>query len=106
MKDLAFTTPRTELRIGVDLPVRLRFGWKWSEEIGAEATDISGRGMRVQCHAPLRLGLDVEAVFASEPDGARRYRVVWVRDLISRPNRFDIGFQLVGESPAEGTSPV
>ena len=76
----ASAPPRNGPRIHVDLPVRLRFGWKWSEEIGASAVDISSQGMRVRCRAPLRLGLDVEAILAGAPDGPKFYRVVWVRD--------------------------
>lgn len=102
----ASAPPRNEPRIHVDLPVRLRFGWKWSEEIGASAVDISSKGMRVRCHAPLRLGLNVEAVLAGEPDGAKYYRVVWVSDSASVPHSFDIGFALNSEMSVEGTRNV
>ena len=54
MKNAAFTIPRSEPRIHINLPVRLRFGWKWSEEITAEATEISAQGMRVRWNSPLR----------------------------------------------------
>ena len=103
MRNPAFAIPRNEPRIRVDLPVRLRFGWKWWEEIGAEAIDISTRGMCVRCHAPLRLGLDVEAVLAGGTEDAKYYRVVWVRDSASTPHAFDIGFALNSEVSVEGT---
>jgi hypothetical protein len=104
MRNPAFAIPRNESRIRVDLPVRLRFGWKWSEEIGAEAIDISTGGMRVRCHAPLRLGLDVEAVLAGGTEDTKYYRVIWVRDSASTPHAFDIGFALNSEVSAKGTS--
>ena len=104
MRNPAFAIPRNEPRIRVDVPVRLRFGWKWSEEIGAEAIDISNQGMCVRCRAPLRLGLDVEAVLAGRMDDAKYYRVVWVRDSASTPHAFDIGFALNSEVSGKGTN--
>jgi hypothetical protein len=98
--------PRNGPRIYVDLPVTLRFGWKWSEEIVASAVDISSQGMRVRCHSPLRLGLDVEAILAGAPDGAKYYRVVWVRDSASTTHAFDIGFVLNSGMSPKGTSVV
>ena len=106
MRNPTYAVPRNQPRIHVDLPVRLRFGWKWSEEIGAEAIDISTQGMRVRCHAPLRLGLDVEAVLPGGTDETKYYRVVWVRDSASAPHAFDIGFALNSEMPAKGASLV
>lgn len=101
MRNPAYEIQRNEPRIHVDLPVRLRFGWKWSEEIGGEALDISAKGMRVRCHAPLRLGLDVEAILSGGPKDAKYYRVVWVRDSASTPNAFDIGCALNAEMTPE-----
>ena len=101
MKSPAFAIPRSEPRIHVNLPVRLRFGWKWSEEITAEATEISAQGMRVRWNSPLRLGLDVEAALAGGTEKAKCYRVIWVRDADSEPHVFEMGFALNNEITAE-----
>jgi hypothetical protein len=80
METREFSVPRHDPRIHVGLPVRMRFGWKGTEELVASVMDISERGLCVRCHAPLRLGLEVEVVFEGTPDKANSYHVVWVRD--------------------------
>ncbi|MBZ5560993.1 MAG: PilZ domain-containing protein [Acidobacteriia bacterium] len=89
-----FSVPRTDPRIRVGLPVRLRFGWKESEETRASIIDVSERGLRVCCHAPLRMGMEVKAIFEDSPDDAKLYTVVWVRDSESPEHAFDIGLEL------------
>ncbi len=89
-----FSVPRTDPRIRVGLPVRLRFGWKESEETRASIIDVSERGLRVCCHAPLRMGMEVKAIFEDSPDDAKLYIVVWVRDSESSAHAFDIGLEL------------
>ncbi len=101
MKNPAFSIPRNDPRIYVDLPVRLRFGWKWSEEMDATVVDISDRGLCVRGHAPLRLGLEVAVILAGDEDNAKHYTVLWVRDSVSKPHAVDIGLQLKTEAPDE-----
>ncbi len=94
MKSPEFSVPRHDPRIHVGLPVRMRFGWKGSEEIEASIIDISERGLHVRCHAPLLLGSEVEVVFEGAADKAKPYHVVWVRETESTQQIFEIGLQL------------
>jgi hypothetical protein len=86
--------PRTEPRIRVGLPLRLRFGWADCEEAKVSTVDMSERGLRVHWHAPLRLGMNVTAIFESKPDDVRLYRVLWVHETKSPTPGFDIGLEI------------
>ncbi len=94
MNPTRFSVPRTDPRIHVGLPVRLRFGWKESEEVSASIVDISERGLCVCCHAALRMGTEVKAIFEGTPDEGKLYIVVWVRDSQSSEHAFDVGLEL------------
>jgi hypothetical protein len=94
MKTSGFWDPRTDPRIHVGLPVRLRFGWKDCEEVKALIVDMSERGLCLRWHAPLRLGMEVKAILESTPDDVKVYRVVWVREAESSEHGFDIGLEL------------
>ncbi len=89
-----FSVPRTDPRIHAGLPVKLRFGWKESEEITASIVDISERGLHVCCNHPLRIKMEVQAIVEGSPDDAKLYTVVWVRDSASSEHAFDIGLEL------------
>jgi hypothetical protein len=94
MKTSGFLLSRSAPRIRVATPVRLRFGWRYSEEAKASIVDMSERGLCVRWHAPLRLGMEVKAFLESTPDDVKVYRVVWVRESESSERGFDIGLEL------------
>jgi len=94
MKTSEFSNPRSDPRIHVGWPVRLRFGWKDSEEATASIVDISERGMCVHWHGPLRLGMEVEVILESASDDVKVYRVVWVRKAESSEHGYHIGLEL------------
>ncbi len=95
MKTSGFSDRRTDPRIRVGLPLRLRFmGWKDSEEVKASIVDMSERGLYVRQHAPLRWGMKVRAFLEGTPDDVKVYRVVWVRESESSERGFDIGLEL------------
>ena len=94
MKTLGSSIPRSERRMRLGLPVRLRFGWGDSEEAKGSIVDISERGMSVQCHGPFRLGMEVKAILESAPDDIKVCRVVWVREAESSEHGYDIGLEL------------
>ena len=94
MNKMSFSIARTEPRIHVRLPGRLRFGWKLSDETKATIVDISERGMSVHCQGPLRLGMEVKAVLESAPDDVKLYRVVWSREAEFLRHGFNVGLEL------------
>jgi len=94
MKPSRFSVPRAGPRIHVGSSVRLRFGWKDSEEAKASIVDMSERGLCVRWHAPLRMGMEVKAIFENAQDDAKLYTVVWVRAAESSEHGFDIGLEL------------
>lgn len=94
MKTSGFPLRRSDPRIGIATPVRLRFGWKYSEEAKASIVNMSERGLCVHWHAPLRLGMEVKAFLESSPDDVKVYRVMWVRESESSERGFDIGLEL------------
>jgi hypothetical protein len=94
MKTCGFSDARAGPRIRVRLPLRLRFGWKDSEEVKASSLDMSERGLCVRHGAPLRWGIEVKAILESTPDDVKVYRVVWVREAESSTHGFDIGLEL------------
>ena len=94
MKTSVSSDRRTDPRIRVGLPIRLRFGWEDSEEANASIVSISERGLSVHWHRPLRLGMEVKAILESAPDDTKVYRVVWVREAESSEHGFDIGLEL------------
>jgi hypothetical protein len=94
MKTSGFLDRRTGPRIRVGLPLRLRFGWKESEEVKASSLDMSERGLCVRQCAPLRGGIEVKAIFESTPDDVKVYRVAWVREAESFERAFDVGLEL------------
>ena len=94
MNSSGFSIPRTEPRIHVRLPGRLRFGWKLSDETKATIVDISERGMSVHCQGPLRLGMEVQAILESAPDDVKVYQVVWYREAESSDHGFNVGLEL------------
>jgi c-di-GMP-binding flagellar brake protein YcgR len=94
MNNSGFSIPRTAQRIRVRLPVRLRFGWKHSEETKASTVDISEQGMSVRCRAALRLGMEVEAILDSAREDLKVYRVVWSREAESSDHGFSVGLEL------------
>lgn len=100
MKNTHFSSPRHHPRIRVDLPVQLRFGWKGSETLEGTVIDISEQGLGVRCRAPLRMGTEVKVVIGGDPNEARTYRITWVRDSTSAPHAFDIGLELISETPS------
>lgn len=85
---------RTDPRIRIDLSVRLRFGWQNSQEAKVTIIDISERGMSVRWHGPLRLGMEVKAIWQGLPDDGKVYVVVWVRESKASEGGFDIGLEL------------
>ena len=94
MNKMLFSILRTEPRIHVRLPGRLRFGWNHSNETKATIVDISERGMSVHCQGPLRLGMEVKAVLESAPDDVKVYRVVWSREAKFFRHGFNVGLEL------------
>ena len=85
---------RTEPRVSLSVPGRLRFGWKHSDETRATIVDISERGMSVRCQGPLRLGMEVKAVLESAPDDVKVYHVVWFHEAEFSEQGFTAGLQL------------
>ena len=94
MNSSGLSIPRTEPRIHVRLPGRLRFGWNHSNETKATIVDISERGMSVRCQGPLRLGMEVKAVLESAPDDVKVYRVVWSHEAEFLRHGFNVGLEL------------
>jgi hypothetical protein len=94
MNGHGFSIPRTEPRIRIGVPGRLRFGWKHCDETRATIVDVSDRGMSVRCQGPLRLGMEVKAILESAPDDVKAYHVVWFREAESSKNGFDVGLEL------------
>jgi hypothetical protein len=84
---------RTDTRIRVGLPLRLRFGWNDCEEVKASIVDMSERGLCVRWRAPLRLGMEVKAILESAPDDVKVYRVLWVRKAEPPEHGYDIGLE-------------
>lgn len=106
MNSSGIEIPRTEPRIGIRVPVLLRFGWKYSEETKASTVDMSERGMSVHCQGPLRMGMDVRAIFEKCAEDLKVYRVVWSRNAESFRQGFNVGLALkvpgIAESQAGG----
>jgi hypothetical protein len=94
MNTSGFSHRRSSPRIRVGLALRLRFGWKDSEEVKASIVNMSERGLCVRSRAPLRLGIEVKAILESTPDDVKVYRVLWVREAESSEHGFDIGLEL------------
>jgi len=63
MRPFGFSDARAGPRIRVALPMRLRFGWNYSEEAKASIVNMSERGLCVRWRAPLRWGIEVKAIF-------------------------------------------
>ncbi len=95
-----FTNLRSGARIRVDLPVRLRFGWRDSEEAQATIVNISEHGLSVHWHGPLQLGMEVKAILERAPGSVMVYRVVWVREVESSGHGYEIGLELKSQAAA------
>ncbi len=94
MKISDISNLRSGPRIRVDLPVRLRFGWRDSEEARASIINISEHGLCAHWHGPLQLGMEVKAILERAPYDVMVYRVVWVREAESSGHGYEIGLEL------------
>ena len=94
MNSSEFSMSRSDPRIRLGVPGRLRFGWKHSAETEASIVDISKSGMCVHCEAQLGLGMEVKAILGNAREDLKLYRVVWFRNAESSEHGFDVGLEL------------